>query len=159
MTDTGTSKRTSLGVYGSRTLKDERVKIILMEEIEKYGVTEMVTAAAPGGVCEVARDLCKEKAIPLTLYFLDFQFRRGAFEHRSIASLKGAERAVFIHDGVSRGTANELKLARKMGIPYSLYTMKPTKHNSVMGFEIEEEWSEAHFEPLTFEGIGGGDGK
>ena len=93
-----------LSVHGSRTLSDERVKIILLEEIERHGVTEIVTHAEPDGVCKVARDLCKEKAITLKLHFLNFKYLRGAFEHRSRDVLNDADRAIFIHDGKSKGT-------------------------------------------------------
>jgi len=142
---------TKLSVHGSRTLKDERVKIILLEEIEKHGVTEIVTHAEPGGVCGVARDLCKEKAIPLKLHFLNFKYLRGAFEHRSLDVLKDADRAIFIHDGVSKGTSNELKLAKKIGIAYNYFTVEPTKYESSVGFEIDKPWDEVSFEALSFE--------
>lgn len=68
---------TTLSVHGSRTLKDERVKILLIEEIETHKITEIVTHGEPDGVCKVARDLCKEKAIPLKLHHLNFKFLQG----------------------------------------------------------------------------------
>ena len=132
-----------LSVHGSRTLKDERVKIILMEEIEKYHITEIVTHAEPEGVCEAARALCKEKAIPLKLHFLNFRYLRGAFEHRSKDVLKDADRAIFIHDGKSKGTQNEMALAEKMSIPYTKHQIGPTPYKSSVGFEITELWGAA----------------
>ena len=63
-----------LSIHGSRTLKDERVKIIILEAIDKYKPDAIVTHAEPGGVCKVARDLCQEKAIPLKLHFLNFKY-------------------------------------------------------------------------------------
>ena len=139
-----------LSVHGSRTLDDERVKIILLEEIERHHVTGIVTHAEPGGVCEVARKLCAERAIPLKLHFLNFRYLRGAFEHRSIEVLKDADRAVFIHDGESKGTSNEQRLAVKMGVPYTLYTIPRTEFTSSVGFEIEKEWGEIEVKPLIF---------
>lgn len=129
-----------LSVHGSRTLKDERVKILLMEEIEQFGVTEIVTHAEPDGVCRVARDLCREKAIPLKVHFLNFKYLRGAFEHRSRDVLADADRAIFIHDGESRGTSNEVKLAQKMNIPYSYHHLQKTAYETSVGFEITEDW-------------------
>lgn len=129
-----------LSVHGSRTLDDERVKIIILEEIEAHGVTEIVTHGEPEGVCGVARRLCKEMAIPLKLHFLNFRYLRGAFEHRSIAVLKDADRAVFIHDGASEGTSNELKLAKKMKIPYRYEVLERTEYRASVGFEPEGEW-------------------
>lgn len=129
-----------LSVHGSRTLKDERVKILLMEEIDQYKITEIVTHAEPEGVCQIARDLCKEKAIPLKLHFLNFKYLRGAFEHRSKDVLNDADRAIFIHDGKSKGTSNEVQLAKKMNIPYSYHQLEKTQYKNSVGFDIIEEW-------------------
>lgn len=129
-----------LSVHGSRKLNDERVKILIMEEIDRYSVTEIVTHAEPEGVCQAARELCKEKAIPLKLHFLNFKYLRGAFEHRSKDVLNDADRAVFIYDGKSKGTNNERILADKMKIPYSFYEMEKTEYKSSVGFDITDEW-------------------
>ena len=136
-----------LSVHGSRRLADERVKIILLEEIQKYKVTEIITHGEPEGVCEVARSICKENAIPLTLHFLNFRYLRGAFEHRSIAVLENANRAIFIHDGKSKGTANEKALAEKKKIPFSYYQLNPTDFRISVGFN--EDWQSV----LEFEDI------
>ncbi|WP_319410138.1 hypothetical protein [uncultured Desulfosarcina sp.] len=136
-----------LSVHGSRTLNDERVKILLMEEIEAHGITEIVTHAEPEGVCKVARDLCKEKAIPLKLHFLNFKYLRGAFEHRSVDVLNDGDRAIFIHDGRSKGTANELILAKKMNVPHTFHELEKTEYKSSVGFEITQDWG-AELEPL-----------
>jgi hypothetical protein len=129
-----------LSVHGSRGLKDERVKIILLEEIRAHGITEIVTHAEPDGVCNVARTLCREMAIPLKLHFLNFKYLRGAFEHRSKDVLRDADRAIFIHDGKSKGTANELKLAEKMKIPYTYHKLEQAEHDRSVGFDIQKEW-------------------
>jgi hypothetical protein len=131
-----------LSIHGSRTLKDERVKIIIMEEIHKHNPDGIVTHAEPGGVCAVARKLCKELAIPLTVHFLNFKYLRGAFEHRSKAVLNDSNFSVFIHDGKSKGTANELKLAKKMGMNTSEYTLPPAEFESSVGFPIIEDWGQ-----------------
>ncbi|MBW2650660.1 MAG: hypothetical protein JRC66_06565 [Deltaproteobacteria bacterium] len=134
------SRKLRLSIHGSRTLTDERVKIILLEEIGKYNPTTIVTHAEPGGVCEVARNLCKERAIPLKLHFLNFKYLRGAFEHRSRAVLKDCDHSVFIHDGKSKGCSNELKLAKKMGLPYTYHELSPAEYDKSVGFEIETDW-------------------
>ena len=136
-----------LSVHGSRTLYDERVKIILMEEIEAYEITEIVTHAEPGGVCQVARDLCREKAIPLKLHFLNFKYLRGAFEHRSRDVLQDGDRAIFVHDGKSKGTSNEVKMAKKMNIPHTFHEIEKTEHKSSVGFEITQDWG-SDLEPI-----------
>ena len=129
-----------LSVHGSRTLKDERVRILIQEEIQKYGITEIVTHGEPGGVCGVARELCRELALPLKLHYLNFKYLRGAFEHRSKDVLKDSDRAIFIHDGKSKGTANELKLAQKMKIPHTFHELEESEFMVSVGFDITEEW-------------------
>ena len=133
-------RKFNLSIHGSRTLKDERVKIIILEEIKKYRPTTIVTHAEPGGVCEMARKVCKEMAIPLKLHFLNFRYLRGAFEHRSKDVLGESDHSIFIHDGKSKDTMNELKLAQKMNIPTTLYTIEPTAHKSSVGFPVDGEW-------------------
>ncbi|MBU4526577.1 MAG: hypothetical protein KUA37_01900 [Desulfomicrobium sp.] len=129
-----------LGVCGSRTLTDERVKIILLEEIAASAATEIVTHAEPEGVCAMARELCREKAIPLKLHFLNFKYLRGAFEHRSRDVFKDCDRCVFIWDGKSKGTHNELNMCRKLGIPHVFHELKPTPYAASVGFEIDRDW-------------------
>jgi hypothetical protein len=85
-----------LSIHGSRGLQDERVRILLLEEISKYNIDHLVTHGEPDGPCRVARELAKEIAMPLTLHFLNVKYLRGAFEKRSIAVLKDADRAIFM---------------------------------------------------------------
>ncbi len=129
-----------LSVHGSRTLGDERIKILLLEAIDKYNVKRIVTHAEPEGVCKVARVLCKDEAIALTLHFLNFKYRGGAFEHRSKDVLNDSDRAIFIHDGKSKGTINEKKLAEKKNIPFDFYVLEPSEHKQSVGFDIDSEW-------------------
>ncbi len=138
-----------LTVHGSRTLADERVEIILREEIQEHGITHLVTHGEPGGVCEVARKLAKRIPMPLTLHYLNFQKLRGAFEHRSKAVLNDGDRAIFIHDGKSKGTSNELKMAQKMKIPYSFHELEISEHKKSVGFD--EGWEVDMPEPPEIE--------
>lgn len=130
----------ALSFHGSRTLKDERVRIIILEEIEKHNPTVIVTHAEPEGVCEMARMIARERAIPLKLHFLNFKYLRGAFEHRSKAVLADCNYSVFIHDGKSKGTANEIALAEKMKIPHQVYSLTVTNYKSSVGFDIDTPW-------------------
>ena len=129
-----------LGIHGSRTLTDERVRILLLEEIDRHQPATIVTHGEPEGVCGLARALCREMAIPLTLHFLNFQKRRGAFEWRSKAVLADSDHGIFIHDGRSKGTSNELVLAQKMGLPHTLHVLELTRFKASVGFEIDREW-------------------
>lgn len=129
-----------LSVHGSRNLEDERVKVLLMDEILEHKVTMIVTHAEPGGVCQVARKLAKEMALPLKLHFLNFKYLRGAFEHRSKAVLNDCDRAIFIHDGKSKGTSNEFKLAQKIKKPSTFHVLQKAEHKTSVGFGIQEPW-------------------
>lgn len=141
--ETETKQKTfHLSFHGSRSLKDERVKVIILEEIEKHKPTTIVTHAEPGGVCETTRNVCKEKAIPLKVHFLNFKYLRGAFEHRSKDVLDDSDFSVFIHDGKSKGTSNEMKLARKFNKPHSYYELEPAKYDKSIGFEIDTDWDQ-----------------
>ncbi len=138
-----TMQNIKMCVMGSRTLKDERVKIILLEMIEKYNPMEIVTVQEPAGVCEVAQKVSKETATPLHLFFLNFRYLRGAFERRSKDAIKYSDVFIIIHDGVSIGTSNEKKLVEKSGKPFEYFTLEITNHQKSVGFNITESWDTA----------------
>lgn len=140
MVPVNVTKGLRLSVHGSRGLSDERVKVLILEEIAKVNARMLVTHAEPDGVCRVARELAKEIALPLMLHFLDFKRRRGAWAHRSEAVLSHCEHSLFIHDGASKGTANELALAVKRRMTYTLHTLAPAKGPS-QSFEADEDWA------------------
>ena len=146
-----------LSISGSRSLKDERVRILILEQIEKHKVTRITTHAEPGGVCEIARILCKENAIPLTLHYLDFKKLRGAFYHRSLAVFYDTDIALFIHDGISKGCQNEYELAKKMNIPSEYFILEKAKYETSTGFDVEEnEWlgiDDVEMEEIDIDGL------
>lgn len=129
-----------LGFHGSRTLSDERVRIIVLEEIDKHQPTHIVTHAEPEGVCAVVRTVAMEMGIPLILHSLNFQYRRGAFEHRSKGVLRDSDHSIFIHDGRSKGTRNEIKLCEKMNAPHTVHALEITRYKASVGFAIDKEW-------------------
>ena len=140
--DRAETLRPRLCVMGSRTLEDERVKIILLEEINKTNCAAIITCAEPGGVSEVARKLAKEKGMPLILFHLNFKYLRGAFEHRSIDALRASDAAVFVHDGESKGTANELQVCKKIGVPYRYEKLEKSPYKESVGFPVADgEWA------------------
>ena len=136
------NKKYHLGIHGSRTLSDERVKIIILEEIAKHNPTTVITHGEPGGVCALVQKICRELAIPLKVHFLNFKYLRGAFEHRSIDVIRDSDYSVFIHDGKSKGTTNEMKLAKKMRAPHSFYELEPAQHDKSVGFEPNGDWGD-----------------
>lgn len=117
-------KEIKLGVFGTRTLSDDRVKVAILEVIGKYDVTKIVTTAECGGVCKVARELSREIKKPLTVHYLNEKYLRGMFDHRSRDVINDSDYMLVIHNGTSKGTANELELIKKMGIPYKYVLLK-----------------------------------
>ena len=115
-----------LGVFGSRTLKDERVKMLIYEVAEELNADTIVTTQEPLGVCTIAQQVAKESALTLELHFLNFRYRRGAYEHRSDDVIKASDFILLIHDGVSKGTSNELERVKKFGKPYRYEVLDPT---------------------------------
>ena len=120
----------TLAVFGSRSLTDERVRVLLLEAIERTGATCITVAAEPHGVCEIARDIARDLPRPLLLHFLDHGKARGAWDHRSKATIRTADSAILIWDGKSKGTSNELTLCVKWALPHVLHQLEPIEEPS-----------------------------
>lgn len=136
----GKIKPFKVGVFGSRSLKDERVETIILEKIKELNVTLILTCQEPQGVSEVAQRVCKDYGYPLQLHFLNMQYLRGAFEQRSKEIVAEADYFIIIHDGQSQGTANEKVLVQKSGKPYHYEELTPTKYDRSVGFNIKADW-------------------
>lgn len=134
-------KNFKIGVFGSRKLIDERVKTILLEKVIELKATLILTCQEPAGVSEVAQRLCKDYGYPLQLHFLNMRYLRGAFEQRSKEIIKEADYFIILHDGTSKGTANEKKLVEKSGKPFHYEVLKPSEFNRSVGFNITEDWN------------------
>ena len=116
-----------LCVFGSRTLWDCRVGNEIMNIInEMPEITTIVTTQEPKGACEVGQRVAQDNSLILELHFLNFRFAGGAFEKRSMAAIRASDYVLLIHDGVSHGTANELKYAQKMKAPYCYMRLTPS---------------------------------
>lgn len=129
-----------LAIFGSRGLNDERVSLLIHEAIEKYNPECIVTSGEPDGVCKLARDIAREKAISLHLHFLNFKYLRGAYEHRSIAVYNDCDHCLLIHDGQSQGTANELAMAKKMKIKHTYIKLEIIKSKQALRQIHTEDW-------------------
>lgn len=115
-----------LAIFGSRTLKDDRVKMLIYDEVEKTGADTIVTTQEPLGVCTVAQQCAKEMPLVLELHFLNFRYRQGAYEHRSDDVIKAADKVLLIHDGKSKGTSNELERVKHFKKPYRYEVLEAT---------------------------------
>ena len=136
----GNIAKFQIAVFGSRGLKDERVKTIIIEKIIELNPTKIITSQEPQGVCEVAQRVAKEYGFPLQLHFLNMKYLRGAFEQRSKEIISEADYFIIIHDGVSAGTNNELTLVKKTGKPYHYEVLEATQYDRSVGFNIKQDW-------------------
>lgn len=114
-----------LAVFGSRSIKDNRVKIEIADFLNKHPDFDMIiTTQEPKGVCAIAQVYAKENSMPLELHFLNIKkYARGAFEHRSDEVIKSSDFILLIHDGESQGTKNELARVKKFNKPYKYITL------------------------------------
>ena len=133
-----TTKR--LGVFGSRTLRDERVEILILEKLRDGRFDMLVTCQEPQGVSEVAQRVGKKYGFPLELHFLNMKYLRGAFEQRSKEVVSICDEFLIVHDGLSKGTANEKILVEKSGKPFQYEVIKPTPFDRSVGFNVDREW-------------------
>jgi hypothetical protein len=133
-------KQFKIGIFGSRSLKDERVKTIVLEQILKLNPTLILTCQEPQGVSEVAQRVCKDYGYPLQLHFLNMRYLRGAFEQRSKEIIKEADFFIIIHDGKSKGTANEKKLVEKSGKPFFYEKLEISQYERSVGFNVVKDW-------------------
>jgi hypothetical protein len=138
----GKIKPFKVGIFGSRSLKDERVKTIILEKIKELNATLILTCQEPQGVSEVAQRVCKNYGYPLQLHFLNMQYLRGAFEQRSKEIIAEADYFIILHDGESKGTANEKKLVEKSGKPFYYEVLEKSLFERSVGFNIKQDWDD-----------------
>ena len=134
------SQRKMMGVFGSRSIGDERVETIILEKIKEWNITHISTCQEPQGVSETAQKVCKDYGYPLQVHFLNMQYLRGAFEQRSKEMIAESDCFLVIHDGESKGTANELKLVKKCGKLYHYIVVEPSEYDRSVGFNIKDDW-------------------
>lgn len=117
-------KYARISYHGSRGITKSQIRDIFMDVMKRHRVETVVTHGEAGGACEAVRSLAMDEGLHLELHHLQKWRCAGAFHWRSTAVLENSEKAIFFHDGKSKGTANELKLARKMGVAYEYYLLK-----------------------------------
>lgn len=130
-----------LAIFGSRTLSDERVEDLIQKRINELSPECIITSGETTGVNEIARAKAKENKIRLVLEFANNKkHAAGKYEHRSIEILKQCEFAIFIHDGQSKGTLNELAIAKKMHKRYEYIKLDYHEEADLNWDELKFEW-------------------
>lgn len=110
--------------HGSRTLQMSDVEPIFKNLVTELQIETVVTHGEPTGACAHIRELCKKSGMKLMLHHLDKSKAQGMHHWRSVAVLDDSEFAVFLHDGVSSGTSNELALALKRDMHHRYYVLQ-----------------------------------
>lgn len=143
----GITKEFKVGIFGSRSLSDKRVNKIIERELDKLNATAIITTAEPKGVCQVAQKVAKEYAYPLNLHFINPQYLAGAFEQRCKEVIEASDFIIFIHDGKSKGTINELNLYKKTGKPYHYEVLEVLEDSEI---DISVDTNEDIFDNALF---------
>jgi len=113
-----------LAVFGSRQINVDAAIEMLIEFIKVNNPQHIITAGEPRGVCALARDTAKELSIPLTLHWLDRRHAAGCWEWRSRMVLMDCDHCLFLHNGISKGTLNEICEAEKLHRRYTYMEVK-----------------------------------
>ena len=130
-----------LAIFGSRTLSDERIEEFIQLKIDELQPDQIITSGETSGVNEIARNKARENKITLVLeYANQKKFAAGKYEHRCIEILRKADYALFIHDGVSKGTNNELAICKKMRIQYEYKRFEMNDESDVTWNELNFKW-------------------
>lgn len=108
-----------LCIFGTRTFYDNpEARQIIQTALRDRPPDVIVTCGDADGVCKLAIDVARETGIICELHWLrQDKYAAGMFEHRSKETLASSTRVLFIHDGASKGTLNEMKQAEAMGLP------------------------------------------
>lgn len=125
-------------IFGSRDIDIESTKVIIREYIEKVKPKKIITASDPDGVCNLAQEIAKELCIPLTLHFLDPKRNQGMYHHRSLAATNDCDMVVFFYNGISKGTANEIEVAKELGKRIEIIKVKVDERSSGLSDIIKE---------------------
>ena len=116
-----------IAVFGSRSLTGAKTRQTISEYLTANGCTEIITAAEPTGVCHEAQAVARELSIPLKVYFADRKAHGKGMHHwRSVRVITDCDTVLFLHDGISKGTANEIKVAEKQNRRHTIIIQKPS---------------------------------
>ncbi len=130
-----------LAIFGSRTLSDERVENLIQNKIDELKPECIITSGETTGVNEIARTKARDNKIRLILEFANNKkYAAGKYEHRSIEILKQCEFVIFIHDGQSKGTLNELAIAKKMHKRYEYIKLDYHEEADLNWDELKFDW-------------------
>jgi len=114
-----------LCIFGTRTFYNNPEASKIIDDVLIKLNPELIITSDADGVCKLAIDKAKEHSIPVEIHFLNkAKYAAGQYEHRSLECLKSCNYVLFIHDGESKGTLNEIDQAKKFNLKYEYYKIK-----------------------------------
>lgn len=128
-----------LAVFGSRSLNSEKVLGIIEKEIITLSENNTIDyIAIPGGIqgaCELASEITEKLRITTKLFY----YRKNEGNVNALSSIndrtdKIVQEADFFlafHDGVSKGTMNDLKKVKKAGKPYKYIKIEQNDFDNI----------------------------
>jgi len=129
-----------LCIFGTRSFYDnQEASRIIDEEIKNLNPSMIITAGDADGICRLAIEKAKLHSIPCELHFLNrLKYAQGMYHHRSLEVIQSSDFVLFIHNGESKGTKNEIELAKKIGKACKYYKINDEPVFSVTDYETEE---------------------
>jgi len=100
-------------IVGSRGITDYDQ---LLKVVEGTAITEVISGGA-AGVDKLAERFAQEKGLPLTIIRADWRKGKEAGPMRNQQIVEAADQVIAIWDGQSRGTADTIRRAKKVGKP------------------------------------------
>jgi predicted Rossmann fold nucleotide-binding protein DprA/Smf involved in DNA uptake len=107
-----------VAVIGSRTFTNYAQ---LAQELDKLALTTPIAGLASGGAIgadQLVRRYASERGLPLQEFLPDYaRYGRRAPLQRNRLIIEAASLVIGFHDGLSKGTAHSLRIARALGVP------------------------------------------
>lgn len=113
----------SISIMGSRGLTNKQCVDALKEVMTELNPRRLVIPAEPKGACAAGRKFAIDTQTESLLVCKQVQRAGGMYEARTKLVLEESDCCVFLHDGTSKGTRNEIEMCIELGIPYIYYKL------------------------------------
>ena len=123
-----------IATIGSRTLWDSDSQELIKQTLNEYlpHITQLVSGGAKG-VDKIGEHWADQNKIPTLIFKPDWSLGRHAGMLRNTTIVENSDLVLAFWDGVSKGTMDSVKKARRLGVDVKLYHI--TKANDKELFE------------------------
>lgn len=119
-----------VAVIGSRTFDTEKDYQTLYHELSRITITKIVSGGA-AGADTLANRYAKAKSIPIEVIRPDWSIGKHAGMLRNTLIIEKADLVVAFWDGISKGTLDSIKKAKKMNKEFLVFVIK----NNALSFD------------------------